>query len=361
MKKKKYIFLIVVIVFIVIGIFIVQSNNKHSLLSEDKFDTNKIWVGTFQLVWNEFMDTYIKNTIEFQDGNSELATELNKRTFTKEMLSEEDYYIAHGRTTSQLKEKILSDINNKFNINGNLILNGMDFRDRTNNYTLYAMLNKSFSFPKPFDKITQDNIKFNGGNKNIKLFGIKNSSSEELNDNVKVMFYNTYQDFGVRINTIENEELILYRTNAQKTFDDLYNEVLEKESNYKGSKKFEVVDELRIPYIKLEATINYSELCNREIKNTDGMYIKNAVQNIKFTLTERGGNLISEAGLSATYASASRESRYFYFTDTFILFLKEKDKEQPYFALMVDSDEILESFSISSSIIDSIKNFCLHG
>ena len=42
------------------------------------------------------------------------------------------------------------------------------------------------------------------------------------------------------------------------------------------------------------------------------------------------------------YLSISDNPRYFKFTDRFVLFLKEKDKEKPYFAMSVDDTSMLE-------------------
>lgn len=69
-------------------------------------DTNKVWVGTFNLVWNDFMNEVIKGKIEFVDGYSELANELNKQSFTAEELSEESYYKTYGKSSLKLKQQI---------------------------------------------------------------------------------------------------------------------------------------------------------------------------------------------------------------------------------------------------------------
>lgn len=69
-------------------------------------DTNKVWVGTFNLVWNDFMNEVIKGKIEFVDGYSELANELNKQFFTAEELSEESYYKIYGKSSLKLKQQI---------------------------------------------------------------------------------------------------------------------------------------------------------------------------------------------------------------------------------------------------------------
>ena len=49
-------------------------------------DSNKVWVGTFNLVWNDFMNDVIQGKVEFEDGESELANELNKQSFTADQL-----------------------------------------------------------------------------------------------------------------------------------------------------------------------------------------------------------------------------------------------------------------------------------
>jgi len=347
-KTSKIIVIIVIIAILITGVvYAVKQINKQKILPTfgstiEEGDMDTIWVGTFQLVWNEFMDKYVKGNIEFTDGESKLAKELNQKSFTREMLNEKDYYIEHGLTNKQLQERILTNVKSKFNINSDILKNieGIEFKNNLNHYTLYAMLNKNFTFNKPFDLIPYTS-KFSNGEKEVKYFGIEESKG--LEDNIRVMFYNGNNDFGVILNTKENEEVILYRTEDKITFEELYKEILQKEKVYTGNKEFKTIDEIKIPYIKLDKDINYSELCNREIKGC-GAYIDKAIQSVKFSLTEKGGNLISEAINNGVFESAiDFGARKFYFTDTFILFLKEKDKEKPYFALMVNSDEVLET------------------
>ena len=57
-----------------------------------------------------------------------------------------------------------------------------------------------------------------------------------------------------------------------------------------------------------------------------------------FSLVEKGGIVKSEAGMDVKFETSVLEnkSRYFYVNDTFALFLKESNKDKPYFALRVD-------------------------
>ncbi len=306
-------------------------------------DYNSIWVGTFNLVWNELMDQFVKGNVKFEGGNTDLVNELNKQLFKKDQLSEKDYYIKVGKTSPRLKEEILKDINNKFNINGSDLLKNLNFNSNTKkDFTIYAMLYKNFKFPNPFDKLEND--KFGKDENNVKYFGINNASKEFLNSNIRILFYNNEKDFAVKLRTKENEEVILYRTNENKSFNNYYEDIKNKSENYTGRTEFGANDELKVPYINVDATINYDELCGKEIKNTNGMFIKTAMQNVKFNLNETGGNITSESLVMGTYNSYIENATpiYFEFDDTFVLFMKEADHEQPYMSLKVDNIDILE-------------------
>lgn len=289
------------------------------------------------------MDILPNKTVEFEDGNSMLVDELNKKTFTKDMLSKEDYYIKVGKTSPKLKEEIKNELSQKFNINVSNVLDEIDFENDTNaimGYTVYSMLIKNFEFIVPFDKL--GGLKFNDSEGYVEYFGINNASDESLNQNVEVLFYNNQNDFAVKLKTKENEELILYMNETYTSFNDMYNEIEEKSKNYSGDKTFNQSDELKIPYINVDTIINYDELCGKIIKDTDQMYISNAIQNVKFTLNEKGGNLLSEATVVSEYNSLAENARFFNFTKPFVLFMKEENKDKPYFSLKVDNVNILE-------------------
>lgn len=289
------------------------------------------------------MEILPNKTVEFEDGNSMLVDELNKRTFTKDMLSEEDYYIKVGQTSPKLKEEIKKELAQKFNISTSNVLDEIDFENDTNaimGYTVYSMLIKNFEFLVPFDKL--GGFRFNDNEGYVEYFGINNASEESLNQNVEVLFYNNQNDFAVKLKTKENEELILYMNDTYTSFNDMYNEIEEKSEKYLGDKTFNQSDELKVPYINVDTIINYDELCGKIIKDTDQMYISNAIQNVKFTLNEKGGNLLSEATVVSEYNSLAENARFFNFTKSFIIFMKEENKSKPYFSLKVDNVNILE-------------------
>ncbi len=302
-------------------------------------DGNKVWCGTFNLVWNDFMNDVVKGNVEFRDGESELANELNKQSFKVDQLSENSYFKIHGQAMGEdLKNKIQNGIKQKFNEDSNLI-DRIDWND-SNGYVLYAMLKKEFNFLEPFST-AMGSITFNNSEPRIKCFGVDSSNNPIASKNVEVLFYNSEDDFAIKLKTKEGEEVILYKTTGEnKSFEENYKEIKKQQINYSGKNTFEENDILRIPFIKVNDEINYDELCGREIKNSN-YYIKQALQTIDFELNNVGGSVKSEALIDATQKAWTEKSRKMIFDSDFILYLKEESKEQPYFALKVDNTDIL--------------------
>ncbi len=288
----------------------------------DEHTVNNLWIGTLDLAWKD-LEEKVGGRIELEE-NIDIANELNNSSFSKEMLDENDYTINVTRTV-------------------------------TNGYNIETKLNKNLNFLYSFDNFNNDyNYTFGkDGTDYIKYFGINNASKEELNQNVEVLFYNGNNDFAVLLNTKEGDEIILYRTDENKSFNEYYEDIKNKKGNYNGSTTFEENDELLVPYVNVNGTVAYNELVDKIIKNTNGMYISNVMQDVNFNLNESGCNMQSHATMTTEYLSVG--SRYFWFRDTFIIFMKEGNSNMPYFALKVDNQDILEKKDESDEpkIVDS--------
>lgn len=305
-------------------------------------DANKVWIGTFNLVWNDLMNDVIGGKIEFEDGPSALAEELNNQSFTIEQLNENSYYKIHGQSTFELKNTIEKGIKLKFNEESK-VLDKVEWGN-PNSYTLYAMLKKEFNYLERFPTL-KDNT-FGNSDEKVKYFGIEPDTKQDASENIEILFYNSKEDFAIKLKTQEGEEVYLYRTNGEgKTFEENYQEILEKQLRYTGEKEWNKNDVLNIPFIKISDEINYDELCGRYIKGTN-CYIRQALQTIDFELNNYGGSVKSEALIETLKESISNKGREFVFNDDFILYLKEQNKEKPYFALKVDNTDILVPYNV---------------
>ena len=339
MKKILTLLIILLISCSAVSAFGKKKENKLDvlpLMTSQSEEDNRVWVGTFQLAWNDFMDEIIGGSVHFVGHHLKLLDELNKQAFKAEELSDSAYYKKTGAISPELKIEMEKAIKEKFNETSD-ILDLIDWKPGKNKFIAYAMLKKDFKFLTAFDVLKKE--KFAKSKEKIGYFGINEKSDQILRDMVIVMFYNSKDDFAVQLRTDGNDAIYIYRTNDNKTFDKLYTDMFIKQANYVGLSKFGKKDELKIPDIDMFAMKSFEELKNKEIKGKNGMMISDAVETIEFKMNNEGVKLKSEAAIatmmSAPIIMKEEKPKKFYFDDTFVIILKEKDKNKPYFALRV--------------------------
>ena len=296
---------------------------------------DRVWVGTFQIVWNDFMDKVAHTIVKFPEGTPEIVNELNRQDFTVNELSENCYYRYVGKIQKSTKKTIAKAIRKKFHETSDL-LDKLDLTPSKDRFIVYAILKKDFQFVSAFDKLGQADFR----GKQTEFFGINSSSDEGLDKNVKVLFYNTPSDFAVVLDTVGKDEVYLYKTPTTKTFNYIYSDMIKKQNAFTGDTNFRKADELKVPNLKFFEEKSFDEICGKRIKGTNLM-IDQAMETVKFEMDNTGVKLKSEAAMTIMKMSLEPqlEPRLFNFDDTFVLFLKEKGKEKPYFALRVHNIE----------------------
>lgn len=296
---------------------------------------DELWCVTFQLVWNEFMQKLTNGEpVQFVGGNPQIADELNKQNYTKDILSPNSYYIADGKISKSLKRKIEKAIKKKFNEKSD-ILGFIDWNAK-DSYLFYSMLKKEFNYQNPFDELAT--LKFNNSDEKVKYFGVHPASSSDVRDNVQVLFYNSPDEYAVRILTKEKEDVILFRTDKDDNFENYYSYVVKNSA----VEKFTKYDNLKVPEINVDKMLSYNDLIGKQISGTKYV-ISQALQTIKFKLDRKGGSLKSEAVIGVMKMSLVNpdKERDFFFDKPFVLFLKEQGKDKPYYAMKVDNTEFL--------------------
>ena len=299
---------------------------------------NTVWVGTFQLIWNDLIDEIIKHPVKFS-SSSVMADNLNKREFTADSLLESSFYKKLGLVSKDLKTEIEKSIKDKFGEKSD-ILDRFDWTPAPEKYILYAMLKKDFQYLQSFDKL--EDAEFKGSTGKVKYFGIDEDSKRSLRRTVDVLFYNGSNDYAVSLHSKEGDTVFLYRTDDKKTFDKLYKDMTQKADKYEGKKYLANIDKFKAPNIEFKKEREFKELCNKPIKNSNYM-ISKALETVQFKMDETGVKLKSEAVMIVAMACAPgfrEEPRFFYFNDRYIIFLQEKDK--PYFAMKIEDAKALQ-------------------
>lgn len=308
-----------------------------TLTLEDEIQNNTIWCGTFQLIWNDLKNKLAKQDIIFTP-QLKVVENLNKETFTTNDISDKYYYKKIGSYTLELKKEIEKDIKDKFNETSD-ILDDFNWENKDERiYFLYAMLKKEFEFEKQFEQL--ENGKF-GEYENVKYFGIKSDKADELKEQVEVLYYNSKEDFAIKLETKQDDEVIFCKNPNGKTFNEIYKYIQKEQKGYKGNKKIKEGELLKIPNINIKEKNEFTEIQEKPFFFSNGISYKIAksLQTIDFELNRKGGKIKSEAGMAVVYESMilePKEKREFFIDDTFAIFLVEEDKNTPYFAGLID-------------------------
>jgi len=308
-----------------------------TLFSSKSVSKNKAWIGTFQLVFNDMKNEILKlKKVEFEgEKPTNDLIGLNNEEFKSSMLNPDSYYKSYGETSPEAKETIKKEIKEKFNETSDII-DDLDWHEEKGRYYAYAMLKKQFEFLKEFDKLEPQS--FNNSEEKYNFFGIENKSDSKLDKNIKVLFYNSENDYAIQLLTKNDDIVYLYRTESNDSFDKIYNKMLNDRNNYKKGHEFNEIDTFKAPNLKFKSKRRYDELCNKIIKGTDS-YFSAALETIQFELDNKGGKVKSEAILmldNAVAFSDIPEPRHFNFDKTFVIFLADKGKTDPYMALRVE-------------------------
>lgn len=356
MNKSVKIILLIILIFLIVCavcIFIKKKGGSKTIekgsakefnivpTMNDEIAEDGAWCGTFQLVWNDLKNELVKKDVVFlEDRENKMIKNLNEESFKKDMISDDYYYTKFGPKVIRVKEEIEKAIKEKFNQKSDILDNfdwGQEEKEDMINYIFYAMLYREFEFLNKFDDLGKEKF----ANKyDVEYFGIGEDTEEKVGNQITVLYYNSKDDFAVKIATKNKDDVIFCKNPEGKTFKEIYENMMKKEKEYDGIKDFGELDKFKAPKLKFNKKREYSELEAKSFETADPnhplMQIEKAIQTIQFEINEKGGKVKSEAGIAVLSAMAvSEEPREMYLDDTFALFLKEEEKDTPYFAAKI--------------------------
>ena len=318
--------------FIFLAVFIMPNKS----IAFDLADRHDVFTPAFQLLWNDLKELVATKKINFKGIDPKVSFVLNANKFSADDVSEENYYKIVAPKSYELKAKIQREIFDKFG-ETSAVLDDIDWQSKgVNEYILYSMLVKNIEFPYEFDVL--DNHSFNNSKDKYKFFGIK-ENNRKLTSQVKPLFYLNEWDYAVSLETKSGDKVILYRTKSPQNVYDIYSQMDVKINKYL---RFAKDDELKIPFMSINEKITYNSICNRKINGTKYI-ISQAIDDIKFNLDNKGASLKNEAVMDIVEMSMPIPTKgvNYDFSKPFVLFLVEKDKSLPYFAIRVDDGRFL--------------------
>lgn len=313
---------------------------------------NIIWCSSFQLAWNRVKDDVIDEPVQVV-GAEELAARLNTAKQSSNDLEPYSFYAAAGRIKEGIVNKIKKDMAEKF---PSCIVPDFDI-DLPEAILAYSYLVANVPFKHPFRQCK----KFlftdsNGIETDVSAFGAWGHEQQytKIREQVEILFYHEDRDEPNRDMRIKEFAVDLCRDSApyqvvaavvepENSLAETLDYIREKIADFKNDSEnkdaivLERLDVLIVPEMFWEIDHRFDELIGRVVANANPpMPIVEARQGIKFKLDRCGAMLESKSMLAIAAVP-----RYFEFNRPFLLYMKKRDSEQPFFVMWVDNAELL--------------------
>lgn len=321
-----------------------SKTNDKAVVNSEYNQFEDIFTPAFQLIWNDFTDDVVGHKVEFVGENPKILEYLNERRLTENVLSSKDFYKTVAPQTVKTKKTIEKSIKKQFNEKSQL-LDSISWlkKDDGIHKVLYCMFKKDIFFPKVFEELAPAPFMTNKTSKEYyKMFGTTGNQKKYASQVIPV-YYENKDDYAVKLLTKTGDEIILVASTSDepvlKIWDDLYKNKLSQNN----SLTFDKNSKLIVPFIKLSKTTKYTELTGRQIVNSN-VIIDTALEVIDFSLDNTGAKIKNEAmmGVRTTALRPHGHQKLYYFNKPFVLFIRSKDGNIPYFALKVKDEKYLE-------------------
>jgi hypothetical protein len=318
-------------------------------------NNNIVWCSSSQIAWNTLKDTVIGEPI-LVDGAENLCNSLNNAEQSSADLVEKSYFTAAGFVKDGIVETIQSEMAKRFPSEPT-----PQFDALGPDYIIsYSYLTGEIKFKTPFREVKEGfTFKDSQGNEAlIAGFGVWEGYLpiyKNICEQIEVLYYNPLPEVGTPDTGVTEFALDLckhsspyqvvvacveHKETLNKTLDNLQNKIanFKKDSRSEFLRKFDKVDILMVPNMFWKIVHHFKELEKKPLLNKDyeGMPIIDASQTIRFRLDRSGVILRSEARF--VVGAVPRE---FVFNKPFLIYLKKRDAEHPFFVMWVANAELL--------------------
>jgi len=313
---------------------------------------NTLYCASFQLAWSKMRNQVIKEDIRLSD-NTPTARQLNRQLIGNDDVSSGSYVAEAGVLSQELIERINRELREKFGDQGGESFNIPQIASGERSIIAYAYLQKNLEFRTEFEKLTTP-VSFQAKDSStpVLAFGIEkftysNHLHEKLQNQVAIYDYRDDSDFIVSLTSKSDDDLIiLAKVKPGKNLLYTCQTVAKRIDTGKKTTIWEN-ESLKIPKIDFDLSYSFPELEGKRLLNNgwEGWLIAKALQDTRFKLDEKGAVLKSRAFMFKTKSEApapgNTKPRMFIFDKPFLIFLKQKTGNSPYFALWVNNPELM--------------------
>lgn len=298
------IFLFLAIVFSLVSYF--KDNPKFT----SDFKSNK---GIYISNINDNIQSFILKE-NLKNRNEILINNIidNQGLLNDNILNFHHYGNSNGTFKETLKGKFYKATGNK-----NKNLESLNYRRDLSSYILYSYYSNQFKFKYQFDR-----------DKDYKYWGVNKDSNDLLYNNITINYYIDDKNYSVSVFDNNNNELIFVKDKDFKNYELTWNNFLDNSKSYINKKNPIVgLDEFIFPNLKISQQKLVYNLNNL---NIDDKIIQKYYVEMNFTINgvgENSTNILNELNFIN-----NKDDIKYNFIDKSILFIRDKNKQKPFFA-----------------------------
>ena len=318
---------------------------------------NVIWCASFQIAWNHLKDDVIKEPVRVANAE-EVAARLNKAPQSEADLPQGSYYAAAGYVSDGIVERIQKEMAARFPHG-----HQPDLSDVTGQTVIvaYAYLGARVKFTIPFfDR--REPLVFKGSATEaarVRSFGTSETGAEanrRLARQVSILYASEEQEPGEGEATRPKEfvidpckdsspnQIVLVSVPQKDTLAAALADVEGKVRSERRQGGLGHHDFLLVPNMAWRLEHHFKELERPDavIQNraAEGLPVREALQTILFRLDRSGAELESEGEMFPAPAVPN----YYIFDRPYLIYMKKRGAEHPFFVMWVDNAELLSKW-----------------
>jgi hypothetical protein len=314
-------------------------------------DRNAIWCASFLSAWKTLETDLAKEPLSLQ-GAPEVALALAQAADPRPHIPEASLYVAAGWNQKGIIDQIWKDLAQKFPAKARPTFPAI----LPDSFVAYAYLEANVKFSLPYFQNRKPLVFTDTAGKKTELcsFGIRSEDDYAyftLREQPDILFAAADANYHLKEcaidldRTSQPNQIILAFMEPRTSLGEMMAIVEDKIAKVKmneGHRGLGPNDVLLVPDMVWRITHRFAELEGREFTNAmlKGQRIDVARQDIQFRLDKSGAELKSEAKTHMKPIPT-----YYVFDRPFILYMKKRGAEIPYFVMWVDNAELLNKWA----------------
>jgi hypothetical protein len=309
--------------------------------------SNVVWCGSIQLGWSSLRNDVIHAPPEIQ-GTETIVSRLNQAPLRENELPSDSYLAMAGFVKDGITEKVKIEMAQRFQKNV-----GFGSMSEPDAILIYSYLQTACAFNIPYFE-NRKPFHFrdsNGKESEVTAFGIEEKDEyayKRLREQIEVLYVlrnennpELAEEYALDLcrNSSPNQIVIACVPPKESLLATLQDVEIKKQE-YQHKAEFGVRDVLLVPNMNWEIQHHFTELEGSDKRFTNpgftSYYIEKAEQTIQFKMDRSGAELASEFK-----AYCKPMATHFILDRPFMVYIKKRGQEHPFFIMWVDNAELL--------------------